>query len=167
MSDLNRIYEPESALWEVDGEAEGFEWIDVNNSSENIVAFLRRSKDTSREIICVCNFSAVPRKAYHVERLSNADYDLILNTAAEVYGGSDGVSISASAIHLPPLTTLWFAPRKATKKIQPQKGTKSTKKKNPAPSAPKSDSSLAPVCCSDHVNVLHGDEDIDSTKLSF
>ena len=44
--DLNRLYDPENALWEADGEPAGFEWIDVDNASENIVAFLRRSLDT-------------------------------------------------------------------------------------------------------------------------
>jgi 1,4-alpha-glucan branching enzyme len=114
--DLNQLYGPESALWEADGEPAGFEWLDVNNASENIVAFARRSPDTGREIICVCNFSAVPRKGYHLERLDLAAYDLILNTDAEIYGGSNGVSINNSEIDLPPLTSLWFAPRKRTKK---------------------------------------------------
>src|SRR5215813_3301470 len=42
VSDLNRLYDPDPALWEADGEPAGFEWIDVNNATENIVAFLRK-----------------------------------------------------------------------------------------------------------------------------
>ena len=129
VSDLNRLYGPESALWEADGEASGFEWLDVDNASENIVAFRRRSPNTGRELICVCNFSAVPRNGYRVELLGEGKYDLILNTNSETYGSNNAVSIDKDTIDLPPLTTLWFAPRKATKKSQPQKGTKSTKKK--------------------------------------
>jgi 1,4-alpha-glucan branching enzyme len=128
--DLNRVYGPENALWEADGEAAGFEWIDVDNSLENIVAFLRRSS-TGRELICVCNFSAVPKKAYWVPQLSDGNYELIINTAAEVYGGSDGVSLNDAEIDLPPLTTLWFAPQKSTNRKRPQKSTKGTKKKRP------------------------------------
>ena len=127
--DLNRVYGPENALWEADSDPAGFEWIDVDNASENIVTFLRRSPDTGREIICVCNFSAVPKKNYRVERLSTGDYDLIINTDAELYGGNNAVSINDNTLDLPPLTTLWFAPRKVAKKSQPRKGTKSTKKK--------------------------------------
>ena len=63
VQDLNRVYEPESALWEVDGEP-AFEWLDVDNAMENIVAFVRRSPQTGREIVCVCNFSAVSKKSY-------------------------------------------------------------------------------------------------------
>ncbi|HEV8429395.1 MAG TPA: 1,4-alpha-glucan branching protein GlgB [Pyrinomonadaceae bacterium] len=124
VSDLNRIYGPESALWEVDGEPEGFEWIDVDNASENIVAFVRRSRAADREIICVCNFSAVPKKGYRVELLTKGNYNLILNTDAATYGGNDADSIDDGAIDLPPLTTLWFAPHKAAKKSQPQKSAK-------------------------------------------
>jgi len=124
VQDLNRVYRPESALWEADGEAAGFEWIDVNNTFENIVAFLRRSPDTGREIICVCNFSAMPKKGYKVDQLSKGNYDLIINTDADIYGGSNAVSINDDAIDLPPLTTIWLA-----KKTSRQKGTKSTKKK--------------------------------------
>src|SRR6185503_17415721 len=96
--DLNRLYEPEEALWEADGEATGFEWIDVDNASENIVAFLRRSQ-TGRELICVCNFSAVPKKAYRVPQLSG-QYEVLINTNSEDYGGSGDVSVNTSEIDL-------------------------------------------------------------------
>ena len=43
VQDLNRVYGPEPALWEADGEPAGFEWLDVDNAAENIVAFIRRS----------------------------------------------------------------------------------------------------------------------------
>jgi 1,4-alpha-glucan branching enzyme len=122
--DLNRVYEPESALWEADGDPAGFEWIDVDNAMENIVAFIRRSRDTGREFICVCNFSAVPKKAYRVNLLSKGEYDLIINTGAEIYGGHDGTIVNGSDIDLPALTTLWFAPRRVQKKNKSGKGKK-------------------------------------------
>jgi 1,4-alpha-glucan branching enzyme len=122
--DLNNLYGPENALWEADGDPAGFEWLDVDNSLENIVSFLRRSPETGREIICVCNFSAVPKKSYRVDRLTAADYDLILNTDADIYGGNNAVSINDGSIDLPPLTTIWFGNKTSTRK-----STKSTKKK--------------------------------------
>jgi 1,4-alpha-glucan branching enzyme len=130
IGDLNQAYGPESALWEADSEPAGFEWIDVDNALQNIVAFVRRSKQTGREIICVCNFSAVPRKGYRVERLAQGEYDLIINSDAETYGGSGTVFRKDAEIDLPPLTTLWFAPQRSTKKNRPQKSTKGTRKKS-------------------------------------
>jgi len=112
IQDLNRLYGRESAFWEADSDPAGFEWIDVDNAAENIVSFIRRSPDTGREIICVCNFSAVAKKGYKVDYLSKDNYDLILNTDAEVYGGNNAASINGSEIDLPPLTTLWLAQQK-------------------------------------------------------
>jgi len=116
LRELNQVYADENALWEADSEPAGFEWLDVDNAFENIVAFVRRSPHTGREIICVCNFSAVSKKGYRVELLAARDHELIINTNAPSYGGDDTVSISGPEIDLPPLTTLWFRPQRSTKK---------------------------------------------------
>jgi 1,4-alpha-glucan branching enzyme len=135
--DLNRVYQKKNSLWEVDGEPAGFEWIDANNASENIVSFIRRhaasgstekknstgrQPTTSRELICVGNFAPVLRENHQLGLPRKGTYRLIANTDAEIYGGSrvkipksikaedepiDGQSYSA-LVTLPPLTTLWF-----------------------------------------------------------
>jgi 1,4-alpha-glucan branching enzyme len=120
--DLNRIYASENSLWEADGEPAGFQWIDANNASENIVSFIRRSPATGRELVCVGNFSPVLRESHLLGLPRVGHYRLLLNTDAEQYGGS-GVEIAQSvdaqekpfhgqaysvSIALPPLTTLWF-----------------------------------------------------------
>jgi 1,4-alpha-glucan branching enzyme len=125
--DLNGIYQQKSSLWEADSEPAGFEWIDANNASENIVSFIRRSPSTAgskleRELICVGNFAPVLRENHQLGLPRKGTYRLLANTDAEVYGGS-GVKIpksikaEANPIHgqpysavvsLPPLATLWF-----------------------------------------------------------
>ena len=122
--DLNLVYGPESELWEGDSDPAGFEWIDVDNALENIVAFTRRSAKSNRDLICVCNFSAVPKKGYHVPQLADGQYELIINTDAQIYGGTATVSVNVPDIDLPPLTTLWFVPQKSTKQKRPRKSTK-------------------------------------------
>ena len=123
VQELNRIYEPEAALWEVDDEPAGFEWLDVDNAAENIVAFIRRSSKTAREIVCVCNFSAVPKKGYRLALPQK--YKVVINTDAEIYGGSgNAVDLVDDLIDLPPLTTIWLV---GTQKAQKKKATKSTK----------------------------------------
>jgi len=128
ISDLNRIYQKKNSLWEVDGEPEGFQWIDANNASENIVSFIRRSSSTAgsatknRELICVGNFAPVLRENHQLGLPRKGTYRLIANTDDEIYGGS-GVKLSQSIkaeekpIHgqpysvfvtLPPLSTLWL-----------------------------------------------------------
>jgi 1,4-alpha-glucan branching enzyme len=126
--DLNRVYGPENALWETDSEPAGFEWIDVDNALENIVAFVRRSPQTDREIVCVCNFSAVAKKNYKLRLAERREYSLIVDSDAEVYGGSGNANIdklSDGEIDLPPLTSLWFAPTNIkNKKIRSTKSAK-------------------------------------------
>jgi 1,4-alpha-glucan branching enzyme len=120
--DLNQVYQKKNALWEVDGEPEGFQWIDANNASENIVSFIRRSPSTDRELICVGNFAPVQRENHQLGLPRKGTYRLIANTDDELYGGG-GVKLPKSIkaeekpihgqaysapITLPPLATLWF-----------------------------------------------------------
>jgi 1,4-alpha-glucan branching enzyme len=122
ISDLNRIYVAENSLWEADGEHQGFQWIDANNASDNIVSFIRRSQSTGRELVCVCNFSPVLRENHLLGLPRPGQYRLLVNTDAELFGGSgteiaDSVDAEENPVHgqaysasitLPPLTTLWF-----------------------------------------------------------
>jgi 1,4-alpha-glucan branching enzyme len=110
---LNRVYLEEPSLWQADGDAAGFEWIDVNNAAENIVAFLRRSTDA--ELICVCNFSAVARTAYRLGLPREGQYKPLINTndSGEITDLESESVASHGREHsvlldLPPLTTMWF-----------------------------------------------------------
>src|SRR6185295_6295837 len=89
---LNRVYSFRKSLWETDGEAEGFDWIDVDNRNENIVAFLRKSPEGGPEMICVGNFSALPRGGYRLGLPREGKYQLLVNTDSQVYAGS-GVDV--------------------------------------------------------------------------
>jgi 1,4-alpha-glucan branching enzyme len=109
-------------LWEADAEPAGFKWLDANDATESVVAFLRLAPSTGRQLICVCNFSLELRADYRLALPRAGHYHLLLNTDAEVYngGGAQAVgSLEAEAephggleysavIALPPLTTLWF-----------------------------------------------------------
>ena len=120
--DLNRIYDEENALWEMDSDPAGFEWLDVDNALDNIVAFLRRSPTTGRELICVGNFSAVPRPSYRLALPNESKYQRVVDTDAKTFAGNGGLSISmlstedvplhgrphSALIDLQPLSTLWF-----------------------------------------------------------
>jgi 1,4-alpha-glucan branching enzyme len=132
LSDLNRLYLDEPALWEADVTPAGFEWIDANSAAENIVAFLRNAPVAKRRIVCVCNFSARARPGYRLALPSAGSYRVILNTDAAVYDGSNSVqldSIEATAdplhlrpysafIDLPPLSTVWLEVPRAEERAE-------------------------------------------------
>jgi len=119
--DLNRVYGEEKALWEVDSDAGGFEWLDVDNASQNIVAFVRRSHN-GRELVCVSNLSAIARPSYRLALPHEGEYQPVINTAAKDYAGSGGLPITrlcsenvpangrphSALIDLSPLSTVWF-----------------------------------------------------------
>jgi 1,4-alpha-glucan branching enzyme len=120
--DLNHVYAKHRALWEGDGEPEGFQWIEADNAAENVIAFRRLSTSTGTEIVCVCNFSPVLREAHRLGLPLAGRYKQLINTDAEKYGGAGaGVAKSVTAekipiqgldysteITLPPLATVWF-----------------------------------------------------------
>jgi 1,4-alpha-glucan branching enzyme len=123
MRDLNRIYREEPALWEADTEPAGFQWIDADDANDNSISFMRIAPSSGRTIICVGNFSPVPRKGFRIGVPHAGHYREILNTDAEIYGGANrgnlgGVESSpirwrqfshSISIQLPPLSVLWFA----------------------------------------------------------
>lgn len=80
VADLNQIYQ-ESALGNDDPSS--FEWIDQQDHSQSIISFLRKSD--SQTILCIFNFTPVPRADYRIGLPLAGQYTLILNSASENY----------------------------------------------------------------------------------
>jgi len=120
--DLNDVYGANNALWEGDSQPEGFEWLDVDNALENVVAFMRKSPEAGKQLICIGNFSAVRRRNYRLSLPKAGEYKLLINTDANVYSSAADVDVRSIAAEevphhgrqysatfdLPPLSTLWF-----------------------------------------------------------
>jgi 1,4-alpha-glucan branching enzyme len=124
MWDLNRVYQAEPALWEVDFSHEGFRWLEPNAANENVLAFARVSQDGSRWLVCLCNLSPVVRSGFRVGLPAAGRWREALNTDSRFYGGSDvgnGWGVEAepvpwmeqaqsAEVTLPPLATVWLVP---------------------------------------------------------
>ncbi|PLA75438.1 1,4-alpha-glucan branching enzyme [Hydrogenovibrio sp. SC-1] len=85
--DLNRLYLNHTALHERDFVSEGFEWIDCHDYEQSILSFMRQS--ATEKIICVFNFTPVPRTYYRIGLPDDGCYLEVINSDAEVYGGSN------------------------------------------------------------------------------
>ncbi len=122
VADLNRLYRSEPALYQVDFEQSGFEWVDCNDSQQSVLSFLRRPRDGSAPVLVVCNFTPVPRTNYIVGVPQGGYWRELVNSDATLYGGSGmgnlgGVVAAPVAAHgrlhslavtLPPLAVLMF-----------------------------------------------------------
>jgi 1,4-alpha-glucan branching enzyme len=87
IGDLNRAYSAEAALHEQDVRAEGFEWIDASDARSSVLAFLRRSRD-GESVVVVCNFTPQVWSNYRLGVPDGGTWNEVLNSDAEVYGGS-------------------------------------------------------------------------------
>ncbi len=64
--DLNKLYRNEAALSDKQFSAEGFEWIDHNDSENSVISYIRRANDPKDDMVIVCNMTPVPRESYRV-----------------------------------------------------------------------------------------------------
>ncbi|MGB6867647.1 MAG: 1,4-alpha-glucan branching protein GlgB [Candidatus Aminicenantaceae bacterium] len=122
VKDLNHLYRREIALYELDFERGGFEWIDFSDWAKSIISYMRRGKASEDLILVVCNFTPEVRETYSVGVPTGGFWREILNSDAKEYGGSGqgnlgGVKAKPVFIHnrkfsltltLPPLSVLIF-----------------------------------------------------------
>jgi 1,4-alpha-glucan branching enzyme len=87
MMDLGRLYLEHSALWELDPSPEGFSWIDCNDSEGSVISYVRYGREN--HLVCVFNFTPVPRQSYRVGVPGQGSYRERINSDSVYYGGSD------------------------------------------------------------------------------
>lgn len=86
--DIHTLYKNEPALYELDFEEEGFQWIDCSDNRHSVVAFLRRAKN-GEFIVIVCNFTPQPHSHYRIGVPQPGFYTEIFNSDSREYGGSN------------------------------------------------------------------------------
>ncbi len=89
ISDINALYQQESALYTQDFEQAGFEWVDCSDNSHSVVSFLRRCEKSDNFLLAVCNFTPQPHSHYRVGVPEAGFYSEIFNSDAKKYGGSN------------------------------------------------------------------------------
>ena len=123
VSDLNGLMRREGALHELDVHADGFEWVDANDSNQSVATYLRKGK-SGAPVLVVLNYTPVAREGYRVGVPQGGEWRELLNSDAPVYGGSGvgnygAVRAEESPSHgrefsllltLPPLGALFLKP---------------------------------------------------------
>ena len=122
---LNNLYRSEPALYQLDCDTAGFEWIDANNASQSLISFVRKGKSADDVFIIVCNFTPMTYFDYRIGVPRGGLWKELLNGDVREYGGSgqdNPISLSASAIPMhgrpysleitiPPLAAVYFKSR--------------------------------------------------------
>ncbi|MEN9707332.1 MAG: hypothetical protein RIS31_898 [Actinomycetota bacterium] len=128
VSELNRIYVENPALWELDHERGGFQWIDGGNSEANVLTYIRYDAK-GNPLACVINFAGNPHFDFKLGLPKSGAWEEVLNTDSEIFGGSgvgnfgkvvadgDGThgQPHSASVQIPPLGAVWFKPAKASK----------------------------------------------------
>jgi 1,4-alpha-glucan branching enzyme len=89
---LNELIRSEPALYELDFEQAGFEWIDCHDTAQSVISFVRKPKSAAATILIICNCTPVERHNYSVGVPFAGYWELLLNSDAKEYGG-DGKGI--------------------------------------------------------------------------
>jgi 1,4-alpha-glucan branching enzyme len=100
----------------------GFQWIDFSDADNSVIAYLRKAKSTQPAIVCLCNFTPMPRHHYRIGVPEPGWYRELVNTDGITYGGSNmgnggGIHATETPSHgfpysltitLPPLSILFL-----------------------------------------------------------
>lgn len=89
---LNHLYRTQPALYKMDYEPEGFEWINCTYNDENIVIFERKTDKPEETLLFVCNFVPVEHEKFRLGVPFAGKYKEILNSDAKQFGGSGMVN---------------------------------------------------------------------------
>ena len=84
-SDLLHIYQKYPALYRLDSDWNGFQWINANDGDRSIFSFIRRDETGKKNLLFVINFTPMARDDYRVGVPKSGTYTLILDNEHGLY----------------------------------------------------------------------------------
>ena len=84
-SNLLHVYQKYPALWQLDSDWNGFQWINANDGDRSIFSFIRRDETGKKNLLFVINFTPVARDDYRVGVPKSGTYSLILDSGHGLY----------------------------------------------------------------------------------
>jgi len=141
--ELNKFYKGNPALFELDYEEEGFEWINNISADENIVVFARKTKNVENTLIVICNFSGNVYENYKIGVVGPGKYKEVFNSDNIRFGGKGNVNPrvkmskkvecdnreNSILIKVPALSISIFKYSKTLEKVTTNKAAKDKKKR--------------------------------------
>ena len=96
VADLLKIYRTYPAMYRVDNDWAGFEWINADDADRSIYSFVRKAPGEERGLLFVINMTPVKRTGYMVGVPAPGRYSLLINSALTVYGGHGDTDVPAA-----------------------------------------------------------------------
>ena len=130
---LNQFYRSHKALYELDCQAEGFEWIHCDDVDHSVISFVRKGKKVGDFLVFVFNFTPMSHKEYRIGVPKKGQYEELFNSDDKDFGGA-GIHNTAVttqklpfhghaysiALDIPPLSMMAFKKKPQTKKKTPK-----------------------------------------------
>ncbi len=127
VKDMNALYRNHRALWEMDTEQGGFQWLNADDAAHNTFSWLRYGKGDravdAPVVACVMNFSGSTHERYRIGVPRTGRWTVVLDTAGyhPDAPSSTGVVVEAQEggwhgqpyvveVTVPRLSTVWLAP---------------------------------------------------------
>ncbi len=85
--DLNGLYRDTRALWELDGDPRGFQWINSHDTGANTFSWVR-SDSRGQQVAAIVNFSPQPWTAHQIGLPSAGRWQEVFNSDAARYDGT-------------------------------------------------------------------------------
>ncbi len=90
--DLFALYRKYPALYKLDQQTEGFEWMSCLDADHSMVSFVRRTENPEETLFIVCNFTPNVYEKHAVAVPFEGKYKEILNSDDVKYGGAGNVN---------------------------------------------------------------------------
>jgi len=96
---LNELYKNNPALYELQFDPKGFEWVEMNKREEGVIAFKRKGLQPENDILVVMNMTPVPRHQFPIHVQGKKVWSEIFNSDAKIYGGAGDLTNTSINSH--------------------------------------------------------------------
>ena len=94
--DLLHLYRHYPALYRLDNDWSGFQWVNANDGDRSIFSFIRRDETAKKNLLFVINFTPMARPDYRVGVPRRGNYTLLLDQTHGAYKLKDAPVYKAS-----------------------------------------------------------------------
>lgn len=90
VKELLKLYNSNPAMYEIDNDWGGFEWVNCNDSDHSVYSFIRKSRDGKKKLLFVMNMTPMVWENYRIGVPARKKCKLLLNSDDTRFGGQGG-----------------------------------------------------------------------------